>query len=93
LPRLDTTPKKVVKNSFAFDSVETALDMVRKIVQTDAKPAVVRIFDKDETERYFGVVSKRGKYQQAFGIAGKILTGKVSPKVEQEIDCGMLPDE
>ncbi|MEA3313508.1 MAG: FAD-binding oxidoreductase [Caldisericota bacterium] len=75
------TPEKVVKNSFAFDSVETALDMVREVVQTDAKPAVVRIFDKDETERYFGVVSKRDTYRQAFGIASKILKGKVSPKV------------
>ena len=46
-------PKGTVKQSFNFDSVEVALDVVRRILRGDAKPAVVRIFDVAESERYF----------------------------------------
>ncbi len=74
-------PERVVKNSFAFNSVEDALSAVREILQSDAHPAVVRIFDKGETERYFGTTTKTNSYRYALGIAGKILRGKVSPKV------------
>ena len=48
-------PGKVVKQSFAFPSVAPALEAVRKILRGDARPAVVRIFDETESERYFGM--------------------------------------
>lgn len=47
-------PALTYKQSFAFPSVETALEAVRKILRADARPAVVRIFDELEAERYFG---------------------------------------
>lgn len=46
-------PERTIKQSFVFDSIEVALDVVRKILRGDAKPAVVRIFDEPETARYF----------------------------------------
>jgi alkyldihydroxyacetonephosphate synthase len=47
-------PALTSKQSFAFPSVEMALESVRKILRADARPAVVRIFDELEAERYFG---------------------------------------
>jgi alkyldihydroxyacetonephosphate synthase len=46
-------PERTIKQSFVFDSIEVSLDVVRKILRGDAKPAVVRIFDEPETARYF----------------------------------------
>jgi alkyldihydroxyacetonephosphate synthase len=47
-------PALTSKQSFAFPSIEMALETVRKILRADARPAVVRIFDELEAERYFG---------------------------------------
>jgi alkyldihydroxyacetonephosphate synthase len=47
-------PLATVRQSFAFPSVMVALDVVRIVLRGDAKPAVVRIFDEAESERYFG---------------------------------------
>ena len=47
-------PTLTSKQSFAFPSIEMALETVRKILRADARPAVVRIFDEFEAERYFG---------------------------------------
>ncbi|MBA7466310.1 hypothetical protein ES707_01490 [subsurface metagenome] len=52
-------PKGTVKQSFVFHSVEVALDVVRKILRGDARPAVVRIFDEAESERYFEEIGKK----------------------------------
>jgi alkyldihydroxyacetonephosphate synthase len=46
-------PEGTVKQSFVFRSIGAALDMVRRILRGDARPAVVRIFDEAESERYF----------------------------------------
>jgi alkyldihydroxyacetonephosphate synthase len=51
-------PRATSKQSFAFPSVESALEVVRKALRADARPAVVRIFDDIETERYFGIKDK-----------------------------------
>ena len=52
-------PKGTAKQSFVFHSVEVALDVVRKILRGDAKPAVVRIFDEAESDRYFEQIGKK----------------------------------
>ncbi|MDR9459427.1 MAG: FAD-binding oxidoreductase [Dehalococcoidia bacterium] len=46
-------PEATVKQSFAFLSIDVALDVVRIVLRGDARPAVVRIFDEAESERYF----------------------------------------
>ncbi len=46
-------PKLTIKQSFIFPSIEVALDVVRQILRAEARPAVVRIFDEAESERYF----------------------------------------
>jgi alkyldihydroxyacetonephosphate synthase len=52
-------PERTIKQSFVFDSIEVALDVVRKILRGDAKPAVVRIFDEPETARYFEEIENK----------------------------------
>ena len=52
-------PKTTMKQSFVFSSVETAIDVVRRILRAEAKPAVVRIFDEAESERYFEKIGSR----------------------------------
>ena len=51
-------PEKTVKQSFGFDSVDTALEVTRQILRGDAKPAVIRILDKTETERFVREIGK-----------------------------------
>jgi alkyldihydroxyacetonephosphate synthase len=52
-------PKLTVKQSFVFPSLETAVDVVRKIMRAEARPAVVRIFDEAESERYFPRIGRK----------------------------------
>ncbi len=46
-------PEKKVKLSFVTDNINEALNSVKKVLQTGARPAVVRIYDKIETKRHF----------------------------------------
>jgi alkyldihydroxyacetonephosphate synthase len=48
-----------IKQSFVFPSIEIALDVVRRILSAEARPAVVRIFDEAESERYFPKLGRR----------------------------------
>jgi alkyldihydroxyacetonephosphate synthase len=52
-------PELTVKQSFVFPSVEVAVDVVRRILRAEARPAVVRIFDEAESERYFPKIGKK----------------------------------
>lgn len=46
-------PEKKVLCSFVFDSMQQSLNAVRKIMRKNVYPAVVRIYDKNETLRHF----------------------------------------
>jgi len=52
-------PKLTCKQSFIFPSIEVAVDVVRQILRAEAKPAVVRIFDEAESERYFPKIGRK----------------------------------
>jgi alkyldihydroxyacetonephosphate synthase len=52
-------PEMTIKQSFVFPSVEVAIDVVRKILRAEARPAVVRIFDEAESERYFPRIGRK----------------------------------
>jgi alkyldihydroxyacetonephosphate synthase len=52
-------PELTIKQSFVFQSIEAAVDVVRKILRAEARPAVVRIFDEAESERYFPKLGRR----------------------------------
>jgi alkyldihydroxyacetonephosphate synthase len=48
-----------IKQSFIFPSIELALDVVRQVLRAEARPAVVRIFDEAESERYFPGIGRK----------------------------------
>ena len=52
-------PRLTIKQSFVFPSIEVALDVVRQILRAEARPAVVRIFDEAESERYFPRIGRK----------------------------------
>jgi alkyldihydroxyacetonephosphate synthase len=52
-------PSLTIKQSFVFPSVEVAIDAVRQILRAEARPAVVRIFDEAESERYFPSIGRK----------------------------------
>jgi alkyldihydroxyacetonephosphate synthase len=52
-------PGLTIKQSFVFPSVEVAIDTVRQILRAEARPAVVRIFDEAESERYFPSIGRK----------------------------------
>jgi alkyldihydroxyacetonephosphate synthase len=51
-------PRRTIKQSFIFPSIEIAVDVVRQILRAEARPAVVRIFDEAESERYFPKIGR-----------------------------------
>jgi len=52
-------PRLTIKQSFVFPSIEVAVDVVRQILRAEARPAVVRIFDEAESERYFPKIGRK----------------------------------
>jgi alkyldihydroxyacetonephosphate synthase len=52
-------PKLTIKQSFIFSSIEVAVEVVRQVLRAEARPAVVRIFDEAESERYFPKIGKK----------------------------------
>jgi alkyldihydroxyacetonephosphate synthase len=52
-------PKLTIKQSFIFPSIEVAVDVVRQILRAEARPAVVRIFDEAESQRYFPKIGRK----------------------------------
>ena len=52
-------PRLTIKQSFIFSSIEVAVEVVRQILRVEARPAVVRIFDEAESERYFPKIGRK----------------------------------
>ncbi len=52
-------PELTLKQSFVLPSIEVAVDVVRQILRAEARPAVVRIFDEAESERYFPKIGRK----------------------------------
>jgi alkyldihydroxyacetonephosphate synthase len=52
-------PVLTVKQTFFFPSIEVALDVVRRVLRAEARPAVVRIFDEAESGRYFPEIGRK----------------------------------
>ncbi|MBN1329392.1 MAG: FAD-binding oxidoreductase [Candidatus Heimdallarchaeota archaeon] len=51
--RIWPKPKHQKLLSFSFKTIENALDAVKEILQNQIFPAVIRIYDRDETLRHF----------------------------------------
>ena len=54
---LHPTPASEQRAAYAFTDFDTGLDACRLIMQRDARPAVLRLYDETESKRSFGVES------------------------------------
>lgn len=88
-------PKLTVKQSFVFPSVEIAVDVVRQVLRAEARPAVVRIFDEAESERYFPRIGR--KVTTIFISEGETeyasLDGKIIRRISRENGGGSGGEE
>ena len=90
-------PEKRVMLSFAFDDIARALEAVRKIMRKNVYPAVVRIYDENETLRHFyDVKEAKNKCMLILLMEGDKelvdLEEKVASKVcKNGIPCGEEP--
>ncbi len=51
--RIWPLPEKQVRVSYAFETLELALEAIRRIIHSGARPAVVRLYDYAETSHHF----------------------------------------
>lgn len=94
-------PEKRTLISYAFPTIEDALNAVRVILRQNIYPAVVRIYDADETARHFDEIEKaEDKVMTVFvceGISELVdLEERITREKSKEykgIDCGKEPVE
>lgn len=92
-------PEKQIGRSFVFSTVEDALSAVREILQSNIKPAVVRIYDAGETEHHFKDIEEtHGKLMLILVMEGIEKLVAVENQVAEAcckkwhgVDCGEEP--
>jgi alkyldihydroxyacetonephosphate synthase len=94
-------PEKRAFISYAFPTFEDSLEATRQILRQQIYPAVIRIYDADETERHFGHIEKaKSKVMVVFVCEGieklvdleATITREVCEK-NNGIECGEEPVE
>ncbi|MHA1255248.1 MAG: FAD-binding oxidoreductase [Promethearchaeota archaeon] len=94
-------PEKRSLSSFAFPTFEDSLEATRQILRQQIYPAVIRIYDADETDRHFGHIEKaKDKVMVVFICEGierlvdlEILITKETCEKNHGIECGTEPVE
>ena len=94
-------PEKQALISYAFNTFEDSLEAVRQILREQIYPAVVRIYDKDETKRHFLDVEKANdKVMVVFVCEGNERLVNLEEEITREkcehnsgVDCGVHPVE
>ncbi len=94
-------PEKRALISYAFPTFEDSLEAIRQILREQAYPAVVRIYDADETTRHFEHVEKaKDKVMVVFVCEGNEQVVDVEAAITRDrceknsgVDCGREPVE
>lgn len=95
-------PEKRALISYAFPSMEDSLEACRMILRKNLYPAVIRIYDKEETKRHFGETTKMSKDRVmiVFVCEGASELVDLEEKITRQmceansgIDCGEEPVE
>ena len=92
-------PEQKAQLSYAFDSLEQGLTVIRKIMQAGGRPAVVRLYDLDETAGHFPETREaEGRCMLVLLIEGDSTLVSAEVKLAQELaleekglDCGEAP--
>lgn len=94
-------PEKRALISYAFPDIESSFEAIREILREQVYPAVIRIYDQQETFRHFGNVDKaKDKIMVVFVCEGKSRLVDLEKIVTIEkceknsgINCGESPVE
>jgi len=94
-------PEKRALVSYAFPTFEDSLEATRQILRQQIYPAVIRIYDADETFRHFGHIEKaKNKVMVVFVCEGIKKLVDLEAAITKEtceknngIDCGEEPVE
>ncbi len=94
-------PEKRGLISYAFPTIEDSLEATRHILRQQIYPAVMRIYDADETERHFGHIKEaKGKVMVVFVCEGveklvdlEVLITRETCEKFKGVDCGEEPVE
>ncbi len=78
-------PEERAMLSFTFNGISTALETVRKIMRKNVYPAVIRIYDENETLRHFQI---KGKCMLVLLMEG----ARELVKLERKISLGICED-
>ncbi len=92
-------PEKQAGVAFVFADWNHALETVRLVLRQQVYPAVVRIYDQDETQRHFYKEPKaKGKLMTVFVCEGvtklvdlELATVRAEAEKQAGIDCGQEP--
>lgn len=92
-------PEKQIGRSFVFPTIEDALSAVREILQSNIKPAVVRIYDAGETQLHFKEIEMaQGKIMLVLIMEGTEKLAALENEIAQAccekrqgVDCGPEP--
>jgi len=92
-------PEKRTLISYAFPSFDKSLEAVRLILREQVYPAVIRIYDRDETKRHFSHIEKaNGRVMVVFVCEGNKQLVKLEENITRTkcenldgIDCGEEP--
>lgn len=99
--KIHRRPEKQIRRSFTFATVEDALQAVREMLQNNVKPAVVRIYDANETRMHFpDIEAAQDKLMLVLVIEGATLLADAESQLAQiccekyqAVDCGPEPVE
>ncbi|MGQ4872819.1 MAG: FAD-binding oxidoreductase [Promethearchaeia archaeon] len=94
-------PEKRALISYAFPTIEDSLEATREILRQQVYPAVIRIYDKEETKRHFGEIKNaKDKVMVVFVCEGNAKLVDLESSITKEmcekhsgIDCGEEPVE
>lgn len=97
--RIWPLPEKQGKLAFAFESMKDCLNAIRVTLQGQIFPAVIRIYDKIETERHFyNTPEAKGKIMVVFVCEGPARLVDLETNITSEncrkhkgVDCGEEP--
>jgi alkyldihydroxyacetonephosphate synthase len=93
------TPEKKVLISYSFPTIEDSFEAVRMILREQIYPAVIRIYDKFESERHFpDIENATGRVMVVFVCEGNSKLVDLEEFITREkseanngIDCGETP--
>jgi alkyldihydroxyacetonephosphate synthase len=94
-------PEKRALISYAFPTIENSLDATREILRNQIYPAVIRIYDKEETKRHFeDTKNAKKKVMVVFVCEGISKLVDLEEEITREVceknsgvDCGEHPVE